>query len=219
MAEPVKEARYPGLAEFVYDDVDLPGYQRTYVPGESELTSRLLGLPPRYTYEAKMSTIPDQFQESELKDPKLWEIYIDKVWENVAESAYDPSKSPIKEVEPNVFEINTSTEFGKVLQSRIDLAYSRARHQKWPEGHFLEGELKRDLNPDRDYEPMLKGEEPLLGDIYFDEEGNFEDVWNISVDEHEPLLTPTNLIRKIGAPLLEMNQPIVRGKATYKGYE
>ena len=42
MADPVKKAKYPELARFVYDHVDIPGYERTYVPGESELTSRLL---------------------------------------------------------------------------------------------------------------------------------------------------------------------------------
>ena len=219
MAGPVEQAKYPRLAEFIYEDVDLPGYQRTYVPGESELTSRLLGLPAKHTYENRVSVIPEQFREDQLKDPTLWKTYIDKVWESVGESALDPSESPLIEVEPNVFEVNPDTKAGRALQGRWDLAYSRARHQRWPEGHFLEGELKRDLNPDRDYEPMLKGEEPLLGDIYFDEEGNFEDIWNISVDKHEPLLTPTNLIRRIGAPLLEMNQPIVRGKATYRGYK
>jgi len=207
MAEPIKQAKHPKLAEFIYEDVDLPGYQRTYVPGESELTSRLLGLPAKHTYENRVSVVPEQFREDQLKDPTLWKTYIDKVWESVGESALDPSESPLIEVEPNVFEVNPNTKAGRALQGRWDLAYSRAIHQR------------KDRNPDRDYELMHKGEEPLLGDIYFDEEGNFEDIWNISVDEHEPLLTPTNLIRRIGAPLLEMNQPIVRGKATYRGYK
>jgi len=207
MAEPVKEAKYPKLAEFVYENVDVPGYSRTYVPGESELTARLLGLPAKYDYGNIVRTIPEQFKKDELISPKLWETYIDKAWESVGEAILDPKESPLIEVEPNIFEVNPDTKAGKNLQDRWNLAYSRARHQR------------KDLNPDRDYKPMYKGEEPLLGDIYFDEEGNFEDVWNISVDEHEPLLTPTNLMRRIGAPLLEMNQPIVRGKATYKGYE
>jgi hypothetical protein len=207
MADPVKKAKYPELAEWVYENVNLPGYERTYVPGESELTARLLGLPPEYTYENKMSVVPEQFREDQLKDPTLWKTYMDKVWESVAETAYDPSESPLIEVRPNVFEVNPDTRAGKALQGRWDLAYSRARHQR------------QDLNPDRDYDPMYKGEEPLLGDIYFDEEGNFEDIWNISVDEHEPLLTPTNIGRRLGAPLLEANQPVVRGRATYRGYK
>ena len=219
MAGPIKKAKHPRLAEFVYEDVDLPGYHRTYVPGESELTSRLLGLPAKHTYKNRVSVIPEQFKEDQLKDSNLWRTYKDKVWESIGESALDPSESPLIEVEPNVFEVNPNTKAGKALQGIWDLAYSRAGHQRWPEGHFLEGELKRDLNPDRDYEPMLKGEEPLLGDIYFDDEGNFEDLWNISVDDHEPVLTPTNLVRRLGAPLLEMNTPIVRGKATYRGYK
>ena len=47
MAEPIKKAENPALAEFIYDYVDVPKYQRTYVPVESEITARLLGLPPR----------------------------------------------------------------------------------------------------------------------------------------------------------------------------
>ena len=219
MPDPIKKAKLPKFAEFVYEDVNLPGYERTYVPGESELTARLLGLPAKHTYKNIVSVIPEQFREDQLKDPTMWETYKNKVWESIGESALDPSESPLIEVEPNVFEVNPNTKAGRSLQGRWDLAYSRARHQRWPKGHRLEGELKRDLNPDRDYEPMLKGEEPLLGDIYFDDEGNFEDLWNVSVDEHEPVLTPTNLARRLGAPLLEMNTPIIRGKATYRGYK
>jgi len=207
MADPIKKAKLPKIAEFVYEDVNLPGYERTYVPGESELTSRLLGLPAKHTYENIVSVIPEQFKEDQLKDPTLWKTYIDKVWESIGESALDPSESPLIEVEPNVFEVNLNTKAGKNLQGRWDLAYSRSRHQR------------KDHNPDRDYKEMYKGEEPLLGDIYFDEEGNFEDIWNISLDEHEPILTPTNLARMIGTPLLEVNKPVVRGKATYRGYK
>tara|TARA_R100001082_G_scaffold102387_1_gene72459 strand:+ start:160 stop:783 length:624 start_codon:yes stop_codon:yes gene_type:complete len=207
MGDTVKEAKHPKLAEFIYENVELPGYSRTYVPGESELTARLLGLPPKYTYENKLSVVPEQFQEDELKNPTLWKTYIDKVWESVAESAYDPKESPIMEVEPNVFEINPNTKAGKALQGRVNLAFSRGKHQR------------KDANPDNEYEPMYKGEEPLLGDVYFDEEGNFKDIWNISLDPHEPILTPTNMMRRIGAPLLEVNKPVVRGKAMYKGYK
>ena len=207
MADPVKKAKYPELAKFVYDHVDIPGYERTYVPGESELTSRLLGLPAEHTYENRMSVIPEMFKEDQLKDKNLWKKYIDKVWESVGESALDPSESPLIEVEPNVFEVNPNTKAGRALQGRWDLAYSRAKHQRM------------DRNPDKNYQKMYKGEEPLLGDVYFDEEGNFEDVWSISVDQHEPVLTPTNLLRRIGAPLLEVNKPVVRGKATYRGYK
>ena len=207
MAEPVKKAKYPEAAEWIYENVDLPGYSRTYVPGESELTARLLGISPKYTYQNKMRAIPEQFQEDELKNPTLWQTYVDKTWESVAESAYDPKESPLIEVEPNVFEVNTNTESGRALQGMWDLAYSRARHQR------------KDRNPDRGYKPMYKGEEPLLGDIYFDEAGNFEDIWIISLDPHEPRITPTNLARRLGAPLLEVNKPVVRGKATYRGYK
>ena len=221
MADPVKKAEHPRLAEFIYENVEIPGYERTYVPGESELTARLLGIPPKYTYENKVSVIPEQFKEDQLKNPSLWKIYIDKVWESIGESAYDPSESPLIEVEEGVFEANPKTRAGKALQGRWDLAYSRSRHQK------------KDRNPDRDYQLMLKGEEPLLGDIYFDEEGNFEDIWNISMDKREKVFSfdpkddwgtnidrnVTNLLRLVGAPLLERNQPVVRGKATYRGYE
>ena len=207
MADPVKKAERPRLAEFIYENVEIPGYERTYVPGESELTARLLGLPPKYDYQNIVSVIPEQFKEDQLKDPTLWKTYIDKVWESIGESALDPSESPLTEVEPNVFEVNPSTKAGRNLQGRWDLAYSRARH------------ARKDRNPDRDYQLMLKGEEPLLGDVYFDEEGNFEDLWNISLDKHESRLTPTNILRAVGAPLMESNTPVVRGKATYRGYE
>jgi len=161
------------------------------------------------------------FKEDQLKDPNLWESYIKKVWESVGESAYDPKESPLIEVEPNIFEVNPNTKAGKSLQGRWDLAYSRARHQR------------KDANPDRDYQEMYKGEEPLLGDIYFDDEGNFEDLWNISMDKREDVFSfdpknswrenmgtnLTNVLRLLGTPLLEENTPTIRGKATYRGYK
>ena len=208
MPDPVKKAEYPRLAEFAYKYADIPGYQRTYVPGESELTARLLGIDPKYDYKHTLNPVTEQFREDELKDPKLWETYIEQVWKSVGDAAYDPSESPLIEVEPNVYEANPNTKAGKRLQRRWDLAYSRARH------------ARKDRNPDRDYQLMLKGEEPLLGDVYFDEEGSFEDVWNISLDEHEfPMGSLGNIMRTLGSPLLEANQPIVRGKATYRGYK
>ena len=48
---------------------------------------------------------------------------------------------------------------------------------------------------------------------------NFEDKWKDSVDWHEPILTPTNLLRRLGSPLFEMNTPVIKGKATYRGYK
>ena len=95
MPDPTKKAFIPKLSEFIYEDVNLPGYERTYIPGESELTARLLGIPPKYTYENKMSVIPEMFKEDKLKDPTLWKVYIDKVWESIGESAYNPSESPL----------------------------------------------------------------------------------------------------------------------------
>ena len=62
---------------------------------------------------------------------------------------------------------------------------------------------------------MLFWEDPLLGDVYYEDDGSFKDVWNIALDEHEALLGsfPINLLRGAGASTFEKNVPTVRGKA------
>ena len=61
---------------------------------------------------------------------------------------------------------------------------------------------------------MRKGEEPLLGDIYFEDDGSFTDLWNVSLDPHEAKLTPTNIVRSLLSKPLQMNTPVVKGKAS-----
>ena len=209
MAEPIKKAKYPDAAEWISENVNLPGYQRTFMPGESELTARLLGIEPKYEYQTTTKVPEEMYSEKVMNDPKLWDAWVEKSWEALAEKAvYRPEESPLREISSSRYTPNPETKFGKSWQDRLDLAYSQARSKN------VYG-----YNPDKNYKYMLKGQEELLGDVYFDEEGNFEDLWNISVDRHEPILTPTNLMRRLGAPLFEMNVPTITGKATYRGYK
>tara|TARA_R100001082_G_C4288536_1_gene127133 strand:+ start:51 stop:680 length:630 start_codon:yes stop_codon:yes gene_type:complete len=209
MAEPIKKAKYPEAAEWIYENVSLPGFTKTYVPGESELTSRLLGIEPRYEYSTNVRVPKEMYSEKVLTDKKLWDAWVDKSWEKLSDKVlYSPEESPLEKTGVNEFTPNPETKFGKGFQDRLDLAFTQA--------------VAKDIyayNPDRNYKLMLKGKEELLGDVYFDEEGNFEDKWNVSVDRHEPILTPTNLLRRLGSPLFEMNTPVIKGKATYRGYK
>ena len=209
MAEPIKKAKYPEAAEWIYENVNLPGFTKTYVPGESELTSRLLGIEPRYEYSTNVRVPKEMYSEKVLTDKKLWDAWVDKSWEKLSDKVlYSPEESPLEKTGVNEFTPNPETKFGKGFQDRLDLAFTQAVAKDI-----------YDYNPDRNYKLMLKGEEELLGDVYFDEEGNFEDKWNVSVDWHEPILTPTNLLRRLGSPLFEMNTPVIKGKATYRGYK
>ena len=80
---------------------------------------------------------------------------------------------------------------------------------------FIKSKLiEKDYNPDQEYRKMRKGEEELLGDIYFEDDGSFSDLWNISLDPHEAKLTPTNIVRSLLSKPLEMNTPVVKGKAS-----
>ena len=209
MAEPIKKAKYPEAAEWIYENVNLPGFTKTYVPGESELTSRLLGIEPRYEYSTNVRVPKEMYSEKVLTDKKLWDAWVDKSWEKLSDKVlYSPEESQLEKTGVNEFTPNPETKFGKGFQDRLDLAFTQAVAKDI-----------YDYNPDRNYKLMLKGEEELLGDVYFDEEGNFEDKWNVSVDWHEPILTPTNLLRRLGSPLFEMNTPVIKGKATYRGYK
>lgn len=213
------------LAKSTYDfyeksdgsNKDRDGYGKTYVKGESELLTRLMGLPPRYTYENTTKIKDGAFREDNLlsaKDDK------NNSWENVGFSTYDPSESPIIEVDPNVFEVNSKTEAGINLQDRIDLAYSRAiqTNEHYSDSGIMDssGYEENYLLPDeyRNRSKMLKGEEPLLGDIYFEEDGAFRDLWNLNLDRNEiDFGSVTNMVRGIGAPIMTENKPVIKGMA------
>ena len=210
MADPIKKAKYPDTAEWISENVNLPGYQRTFMPGESELTAILLGIEPKYEYQTTTKVPEEMYSEKVMNDPKLWDAWVEKAWTALAKKAvYRPEESPLRKISSSSsrYMPNPETKFGKSWQDRLDLAYSQARSKN------VYG-----YNPDKNYKYMLKGQEELLGDVFFDEEGNFEDLWNISVDRHEPILTPTNLLRRLGAPLFEMNTPVIEGQARNRGY-
>ena len=182
-------------------------YERTFVPGESELTRRLLGLPEEFEYSNIRTADERDFKEENLKDPKMWNIFLDNTWKQVAGSlSYKPEESSVKEVGPNEYIPNPESDFGKNLQTMIDLAFSRAVHQE------------KEMNPDTG-EMMYKGEEELLGDIYFDEEGNFEDIWDFRLEEREDRTANLDNLLRHHFRDLQVNVPVVRGKATYRGYE
>jgi len=121
--------------------------------------------------------------------------------------SYLPEESPLADL-GDFFAVNTGTPFGQNLQDRIDLAYTMA---------VLSDSRRK--NPDTG-ETMLAGDEALLGTIYFDEEGRFEDIWDIKYGEHEERRlglpfppSPTNIGRWLYGPEYEANVPIVKGRA------
>jgi len=190
------------------------GYGKTYVKGESELLTRLMGLEPRYTYENTSTITDDAFKSGNLMGTEGKGME----WNSGEFRTYDPKESPIIEVEPNVFEVNPKTKAGKSLQDRIDMSYSQARERNKYYG-FLNQEpgYEPNLNLPDEYKNrsrMLKGEEPLLGDIYFEEDGAFRDLWNLDLDDFEiPFDSGYNAARLVGAPIMTENRPVVRGKA------
>ena len=117
-------------------------------------------------------------------------------------------ESPLSDL-GDFFAVNIGTPFGQNLQDRIDLAYTMA----------VLGD-KRRKNPDTG-EIMLAGDEALLGTMYFDEEGRFEDIWDIKYGEHEDKwlglpfpFSPTKIGRWLYGPAYETNVPIVKGRAS-----
>tara|TARA_R110002020_G_C15961272_1_gene746602 strand:+ start:40 stop:690 length:651 start_codon:yes stop_codon:yes gene_type:complete len=203
MPEP-KKSKYPKIADFIQNLSGMGKYFKTNVPGESELVSRLLGTKPKYNYRNIVNPVDELFESSSdtEKDKKLWDTYMEKSWKQVGNKKYSPDESPLTETKTNVFEVNPKTQFGKNFQKRIDLAFIRSKL------------IEKDYNPDQGYRKMRKGEEPLLGDIYFEDDGSFTDLWNVSLDPHEAKLTPTNIVRSLLSKPLEMNTPIVKGKAS-----
>ena len=222
--EEIKNAEYPSVAKFIYKNMDISpsplgkGYQKTYVPGEAELGARLFGIEDEvdpYMYIHTQSIDPEGFSPENLSaKPKQgeipsfadWKTFEEVPWEDVGlkGKSYKPEESPLKEVSTNVFEVNQGTEFGQNLQSRIDWGFAKAKTQN-----------SYKPNPDENYREMLFWEDPLLGDVYYEDDGSFKDVWNIALDEHEALLGsfPINLLRGAGASTFEKNVPTVRGKA------
>jgi len=190
------------------------GYGKTYVKGESELFTRLMGLEPRYTYENTSTITDDAFKSGNLMGTEGKGME----WNSGEFRTYDPKESPIIEVEPNVFEVNPKTKAGKSLQDRIDMSYSQARERnKYYAFLNQEPGYEPNLNLPDEYKNrsrMLKGEEPLLGDIYFEEDGAFRDLWDLDLDDFEiPFDSGYNAARLVGAPIMTENKPVVKGKA------
>ena len=63
-------------------------------------------------------------------------------------------------------------------------------------------------NPDTG-KPSYKFREGVLGDIHLNPKGEFNDYWNIGLDEGEKLTSATNLKRALAAPFTK--PPTVRG--------
>lgn len=204
------------MAEVIYNSYEkgedapileeIGGYGKTYVKGESELLTRLMGLEPRYTYENTFEFNDDAFKSENMNinepDDKL---YKHNSYDSM--QTYSPEESPIIEIEPNVFEVNPNTDAGRILQDRIDYSYSRALHtnsyeKTLPDEYWKEGR-----------DEMLFGEEPLLGKIFFEDDGSFRDLWNLDLDNYEVLLSKENIKRTLGSSIFTENRPVIRGKA------
>ena len=61
MPEP-KKAKYPKVADFIYNLPGMGKYFKTNVPGESELISRLLGIDPKYDYMNVVNPVDEIFE-------------------------------------------------------------------------------------------------------------------------------------------------------------
>ena len=245
------EAEKDTLLEF-YKYADAGPYGKTYVPGEHELLARMLGIEDyvnQYMYGATESlrktnwkgepvdafeTLIEGLQSGEgttVDDIMLHTFHEEEPWPEVAMGSWDgevlhrrggTGKSYTKEESPlldygDYFGVNPETEFGENLQDRLDFYFTQAKLYK---------NYKK--NPDTG-ESMLAGEDPLLGTVYFDERGNFVDVWDIAEGEHESTSPPLgqifdpnkswlsslgfNIGRKIAGPDYQKNIPIIKGRA------
>jgi len=225
-----KTAKNPKFAKAtrkLAEDFNPTDYQLTFVPGESELVSHLLGLPSERKYR-NLTNFPDKMPSDETyQDTTIWERmnkqysqvdtkdpaeYAAKEYWLPQDSTYTYTKeeSPLLHFGGDRFGVNQETEHGQEWQRRLNYAFTGAVNKGPEKG--------KDYNPDTGT-LMYKGEEDILGDVYFNEFGDFDDKWNISLDEGEPILNlpPVNLFRLLSAPLLERNIPKVWGKAKYIG--
>ena len=222
-----KTAKYPRLAKAArkfFEDYNIfqDSYGLTYVPGETELTAYYLGLDPKY--ETRTRSDYPEFMPSEdaYKDTLVWERLGKKFTEVVPKEpeldyispiepalTYRKEESPLSYQGQDSFTVNPETAYGKELQDRLNYAFTRSVNR---------GDRGMDINPDTG-KLMYKGEEQLLGSVYFNELGEFEDRWDLGVDWYEPIAKPINILRRLGEPLLEMNVPVVRGTAKYIGEE
>ena len=57
-----KKAKYPKVADFIYNLPEMGRYMKTNVPGESELVSRLLGVEPKYNYRNIANPVDEFFE-------------------------------------------------------------------------------------------------------------------------------------------------------------
>ena len=218
-ATPVDTSRADWWSQLLYNaipelEVRTKGkaYATTRLPGESELISRSVGTKTLARWhQGEMPLGSDtQFSEKNLKNPNPWKGF---KGEYAHGSVFDKPKKYSKEESPftvtdNYFDINPKTKFGKNLQDRVDLSFSSAifHNRKKP-------------NPDQGGRLMFFGYDELLNDIYFEEDGSFEDLWNYDLDEGEKLNSKANIGRYLFAKPLTKNRPIVRVKATYRGYK
>ena len=187
-------------------------YATTRLPGEAELISRSVGTKTlQRWHQGEMPLIDDaQFSEKKLSKPNPWEGWgkdnkHGTVWDK--QRQYTKEESPFN-VNNNYFDVNPKSKYGKNLQDRTDLAYSAAKFNN-----------RYKNNPDQGGRKMLYGYDELLNDIYFEEDGAFEDLWNYDLDEGEKLDNITNIGRHLFAEPITKNRPIVRGKAKYRGYK
>jgi len=249
------ETELEALLEF-YKNAEAGPYAKTYVPGEHELLARMLGIEdhvnqymyantlsiPETDWEGKevdsFETLIEGWQQgkgTELEDVMLYQTYEEEPWSEVIMGNFDGEKmhrypgvgkSYTKEESPltdygDYFGVNPQTKFGKNLQDRLDYYFTQAKLYK----DYRE-------NPDTG-KLMLAGDDPLLGSVYFDEDGNFVDVWDISEGEHESPIPPLDFIfnprksflsslgynigRRIAGEDYEKNVPIVKGRAHLLG--
>lgn len=138
--------------------------------------------------------------------------------------SYSKEQSPLVDF-GDYFGVNSESMHGKDMQDRLNYIFTAAKLNN----------LKSE-NPDTG-EMMYRGEDPLLGSVYFNEFGDFTDVWDIAPGKHEPLWPEEETVERGKDPLLinklqsffynigrekagpdyQKNIPIVKGRAYLLG--
>tara|TARA_Y100000310_G_scaffold274581_1_gene290670 strand:+ start:215 stop:1075 length:861 start_codon:yes stop_codon:yes gene_type:complete len=237
-------AEVDALVEF-YKNADAGPMQKVYTPGEHELLARTLNIEEfvnPYMYQQSVAIKPGAFEaliearqqgkELNEEDVFTWTKHREIPWDVVMHDAptgthekgmgkeYSPDESPLIDM-GEYYNINPETIHGKNVQGILDFAYTDAKlNNRYAE------------NPDTG-EWMLMGKEPLLGNVYFEEDGSFVDVWDVGLGEHESVLPPLgfmfnpkesyvqslgyNIGREIAGTDYEKNVPIIKGRAYLLG--
>jgi hypothetical protein len=159
--------------------------EKAYIKSaETELTKSLFRIPNKVTPESVFDMIEEDgrkvFNISESESGKKYQERLDKFFGNKFKLFAEAYNDMLKEGDSEGAE--------KML--------AKAKEK------FIS------TNPDTG-EPSFKFREGVLGDVHLNPKGEFNDYWNIGLDEGESMTSATNLKRALAAPFTK--PPTVRG--------